>query len=681
MKTKKIVSESIETTDAVALIPQSAEKMRTFPCYEIPLELIDPNPNNPRTYFGDEELLQMAATIERYGVIQPVLVYPVKNEQTGITRFTLVHGERRTRASIIAGKSTIPAFIRELETDQIKALAVLENIQRVNISEFELANVFYKMQNEENKEIVVIADAFGVSPTFVRNRILLLELIDELRALVDEEAITISMALELCKYNQEIQTDVYEKHLKANCEQSSWRPLKKAEFVKKMVETYSMELDGYSFSKEDCNACAYNTGRQKDLFGDVMNCRCMKPSCLMAKVNINLYELIMTTIEGDPLLSVAIRSKIYNKEVVDWLKKSEIKIREIDYSNCYFDAPRKPTEPTKEQFPTDQKMEIGQKQYQAALETYQSKMAEVAEKISAGKLKCYLLVRDRDFMYVYEDLEQSAKQIEDPVKTLQIQDESNLENARGNIIKNTVKVFHETKVPVTDITASEEKYLYLAMLDSIRNKFLPLLRFKQIAERADDTAKIAVINKLSSKQKILIKRVFLMSALSMAGPDSPRYALLEEFAQTFYPDQFAEIKERYMEQYAKRHSAIEAKIAEIRPSETSGQTPDDPVQENQPDTEPSQQTAADGEQTSPTEPLLLPAPAEEPAQTQPESMPAEAVPDDFPEPESQRELEDWEKILIESEPEEEDPFKMPEPSDPKEPRFTTRTPQSDQPAA
>ncbi|MFQ8806268.1 MAG: ParB N-terminal domain-containing protein [Alistipes indistinctus] len=67
-------------------------------------------------------------------MIQPVLVHPVRNEQTGATRFMLVHGERRTRASIIAGKDTIPAFIKEMPADRIEALALLENLHRVDIS-------------------------------------------------------------------------------------------------------------------------------------------------------------------------------------------------------------------------------------------------------------------------------------------------------------------------------------------------------------------------------------------------------------------------------------------------------------------------------------------------------------------------------------------------------------------
>lgn len=628
----------------------STEKAVHTPCYEIPLELIDPNPDNPRKYFGDEELKRLAATIERYGVIQPVLVHPVRNENTGTTRFMLVHGERRTRASIIAGKDTIPAFIREMPADRIEAFALLENLHRVDISEFELAAVFHKMVCEEGKEIASVADEFGVSARFIRNRILLLELIPELRNLLDEEAITMSMALELCKYDRVVQQDVYDKHLKSNCERVSWRPLKKAEFARKMVETYSAVLDHYSFDKTECASCSYNTGLQMDLFGCVGNCtRCLNRECLQAKVNIHLFETITEIVEKDPLTAVAIRSDIYNKEVVGWLKDHGIAIHTIDFSDRFFNAPTPPAEPAPEQYKNTGEYETAKERYRTASDEYHAEMADITERLSAGGLKTYLLVRDKDFMCVYENLTKNGKQKENPVVELKKQDERNLEISRNNIIKSTVKVFTEHKVPAVDITEAEDKYLYLAMLDAIRDKFIPLLRLKRIGEKALDEDKMTVVNKLTAKQKILVKRVFLMSALSTAGPDSPRYELLEEFARTFYPDQFAEIRKKHMDIYEKRHSAIETKLAEFDTAEASESAPKEtPQQESVPEETEQPQSTPDSE----------PVPATERT---------DKVPVEFPE----TELEDWEQILIETEPEQEEPFDIPGPTHPHEPEFLT----------
>lgn len=674
MKAKQNETVAMLPVPITTVNPQTERRMDSTPCYEIPLELIDPNPNNPRKYFGDEELLQLASTIEYYGVIQPVLVHPVQNGETGETRFMLVHGERRTRASMIAGKSTIPAFIREMPEDQIEALALLENLHRVDISEFELADAFRKMVYDENKEIATVADQFGVSVTFVRNRILLLDLITELRDLFDDEAITISMALELCKYDEAIQMDVYENHLKANCAKGSWRPLKKAEFAKKMIETYSMVLDNYAFDKTACATCNYNAGRQMDLFGCADNCaRCLNRECLLTKVNIHLFETILAEIEADPLLSVATRALAFNKEVAEWLRKSDVEIHKIDYSDRFFNAPMQPKEPQPNMYKTPEEYNAAQAQHQAAFQTFENDSAEIAEKLSAGKLKRYLLIRDKDFMYVYENTEKSGTHTENPVATLKKQDEHNLELSRGNIIKNTVKLFQEQKVPVTDITETEEKYLYLAMLDSIHTKFIPTLGLKRLSEKAGDEDKIAVINKLNARRKILIKRVFLMSALSVADPDSPRYALLEEFAQTFYPDRFIEIKQKYMEMYEKRHDTIQAKLAEISPENVSESLLDSASGNDRTETE---TPASDEQQPAPDEPTPSPESEENPAETTSENIPHE-----IPESDPMQELEDWQQILIEMEPENDDPFETSMPTPPQDTGFATGTSTKDQPAA
>ena len=152
-----------------------------------------------------------------------------------------------------------------------------------------------------------------------------------------------------------------------------------------------------------------------------------------------------------------------------------------------------------------------------------------------------------------------------------------------------------------------------------------------------------------------------MSALSVADPDSPRYALLEEFAQTFYPDQFIEIKQKYMEMYEKRHDTIQAKLAEISPENVSESLLD---------------SASDEQQPAPDEPTPSPESEENPAETTSENIPHE-----IPESDPMQELEDWQQILIEMEPEDDDPFETSMPTPPQDTGFATGTSTKDQPAA
>src|SRR5690625_7338671 len=95
---------------------------------DIPIEHIRPNPHQPRTDFNEEALEQLAASIERHGIIQPVTV-----RYLGQKRFELISGERRLRASRLAGKSEIPAYFREVTDEEIIACALIEHIKREDV--------------------------------------------------------------------------------------------------------------------------------------------------------------------------------------------------------------------------------------------------------------------------------------------------------------------------------------------------------------------------------------------------------------------------------------------------------------------------------------------------------------------------------------------------------------------
>src|SRR5579864_5838556 len=98
---------------------------------EIPLQLIDESPTNPRELYNEQALAELAQTINNVGLVQPVIVRP--HPQTA-DRFELVFGSRRRRASIVAGKETISSIVRELTDEQVLELQFIENDQRENLS-------------------------------------------------------------------------------------------------------------------------------------------------------------------------------------------------------------------------------------------------------------------------------------------------------------------------------------------------------------------------------------------------------------------------------------------------------------------------------------------------------------------------------------------------------------------
>ena len=110
---------------------------------EIPLDQIDPNPFQTRSQVNEEQLAELAASITANGVVQPVLVRPLANG-----RFQLIAGERRWRASKLAGKATIPAILRQVSDEQAMEITIVENLQRADLNPMEQARAFERLSRE-----------------------------------------------------------------------------------------------------------------------------------------------------------------------------------------------------------------------------------------------------------------------------------------------------------------------------------------------------------------------------------------------------------------------------------------------------------------------------------------------------------------------------------------------------
>ena len=101
---------------------------------EIAISAIEPNPLQPRTTFNDEALEELSASIAQLGVIQPITL-----KHNGKDRYIIISGERRWRAAKMAGLESIPAYIREVDDENLHAMALVENIQRENLNAIEIA--------------------------------------------------------------------------------------------------------------------------------------------------------------------------------------------------------------------------------------------------------------------------------------------------------------------------------------------------------------------------------------------------------------------------------------------------------------------------------------------------------------------------------------------------------------
>ncbi len=174
---------------------------------EIPLAEIRSNPYQPRTHFDEKALSEFADSIKEHGVIQPIIV------KKSIKGYELIAGERRTRASKIAGKTTIPAIIREISDQEMMEIALIENIQRQDLNPIEEAEAFAKIIETSGITQDEAAKKFGKSRSYITNLVGLLRLPEKTIELVRDGKITMGHARVLSKLEDPDQIDEIAKEI------------------------------------------------------------------------------------------------------------------------------------------------------------------------------------------------------------------------------------------------------------------------------------------------------------------------------------------------------------------------------------------------------------------------------------------------------------------------------------
>lgn len=156
---------------------------------DVPVDHIRVNPNQPRLEFDQDRLEELADSIKKHGLIQPVTVRYI-----GEKRFELISGERRLRASKLAGQTTIPAYIREADDEQSMSFALIENIQREDLNPLEVAMAYKRLVDEFDYTQAEVAVKVGKNRTTVTNMLRLLNLPDFIQAALIRNEITIGHA-------------------------------------------------------------------------------------------------------------------------------------------------------------------------------------------------------------------------------------------------------------------------------------------------------------------------------------------------------------------------------------------------------------------------------------------------------------------------------------------------------
>ena len=164
-----------------SLIPKTNEGTASSGVDEVDIDLIAPNPEQPRVYFEPEALRELSESIREHGLLQPVVVTQVTSDM-GVQTYQLIAGERRLQAARMAGLERMPVVIREAAGAALLEMALVENLQRQDLNPIEEAAAFKRLADEFGMTQERIAARVGRSRTSVANTMRLLSLEDDIRA-------------------------------------------------------------------------------------------------------------------------------------------------------------------------------------------------------------------------------------------------------------------------------------------------------------------------------------------------------------------------------------------------------------------------------------------------------------------------------------------------------------------
>lgn len=175
--------------------------------FEVDINKIEPNRKQPRKYFEESALEELAESIKQYGLIQPIVVRSIDDGQ-----YEIIAGERRWRSSKIAGIKKVPVIVKDYDSEVSFEVALVENLQRENLNPIEEAESYQKLYEEFNLSQEKIAEKVGKSRSFISNSMRLLNLDERVKGFVKENKLSNGHARALLAIeDKDIQFDLAEK--------------------------------------------------------------------------------------------------------------------------------------------------------------------------------------------------------------------------------------------------------------------------------------------------------------------------------------------------------------------------------------------------------------------------------------------------------------------------------------
>lgn len=536
---------------------------------DLDLSLIDPNPFN-RKDSVEYNLQELADSIAQHGLQSEIKVRPMNGG-----RYEIVFGERRYRASLLAGLKTIRAKVEEMTDEQAESVAIIENIQRENCTPFEEGEIFCRKMEKDGMSVAGLCLLIGKSEAYVRTRINLTRLIPEVAEMLRSQMISLEIAREFSNYNKKIQKEVYSEHFKEAGSFNSWVGLPAKEFAKRLRNRYLTSLDNYHFDKTDCMACGHNTLNQVlfSLCGDCASCQ--RPSCLQKKNEAYLIEQCVDLVTKDPRLHLATNNDS-NANVVKRLTEQGHEVEELDRPFWHFNrGPKMPESPKAEEFTDADDLAIAQEEHEAAMQKFKEACTQIENEVSEGRMRKFAIIGANDIDIRYEPVRTQTdsesyvmQEPDDPAKDLRKKDQRNHEICYEHITRDLKEVLRsesEKQFPTTNLRPRERQLFYYVVMDRLRYVHEELLGLSGYADAAD---RLRIAETLTTEQKTMLMRMAIMRYMddvneNRCDPESTDVKLLTEFAMMHFPEKTKPVVERHQNIYAKRHYNLGVRITNI----------------------------------------------------------------------------------------------------------------------
>ncbi len=365
---------------------------------------------NPRKEFDTDSINELAASIKEQGVLQPILCRP-KGE-----KFELVCGERRLRASKIAGLLDIPVVVRELTDDQALELQIIENLQRKDVHPLEEAFAYKNLIAIKKMSPEDISKRVGKTKTYITQRLKLNDIIKQFQEAFYKGQMELVDAMKLCKLAEADQKELWDdefKDQKNTFTISDWD-------IKKFLgdlSTAPFNINDPDLKKEmgPCSTCRHNTASATSLFPETESkAKCMNVACFKQKSTVGFEKELKASL-ADPLIQLISKDSYSNdSKLCAKLTKEGHKVLK---SSAQYEIQDAPDLYTLQEFFEDNEDDYLNKEAARAdwekeghQKDYDKELKEYNEKITSGKyIKSYVIDGHDAGKYVYVKLKAAVK--------------------------------------------------------------------------------------------------------------------------------------------------------------------------------------------------------------------------------------------------------------------------------